>query len=44
MGFVMFQPGRNDALSQNFMKMGLLVAEKNVDIQTDKPTDKIHVL
>jgi len=23
------QPGQNDALSQNFMKLGLLVAEKN---------------
>ena len=34
-GFVMFQPGPNDALSQNFMKLGLLVAEKNVDRQTD---------
>ena len=31
----MFQPGPNDALSQNFMDLGLLVAEKNVDTQTD---------
>ena len=29
----MFQPGP-DALSQNFMKLGLLVAEKNVDRKT----------
>ena len=36
----MFQPGPNDALSQNFMKLGLLVAEKNMDIQTDRQTDK----
>ena len=34
----MFEPGPNDALSQNFMKLGLLVAEKNVNRQTDKPT------
>ena len=34
----MFEPGPNDALSQNFMKLGLLVAEKNVDRQTNKPT------
>ena len=32
----MFQPGPNDALSQNFMKLGILVAEKNVD----KPTHR----
>ena len=31
----MFEPGPNDTLSQNFMKLGLLVAEKNVDRQTD---------
>ena len=37
-GFFMFQPGPNDALSQNFMKLGLLVAEKNVDRQTDTHT------
>ena len=30
----MFEPGPNDALSQNFMKLGLLVAEKNVDTHT----------
>jgi len=40
----MFQPGPNDALSQDFMKLGLLVAEKNIDRQTDKQTHKIHVL
>ena len=38
--FVMFQPGPNDVLSQNVMELGLLVAEKNVDRQTDKPTDR----
>ena len=32
----MFQPGQNDALTQNFMKLGLLVAEKNVDTQTNQ--------
>ena len=36
----MFQPGPNDALSQNFMKLGLLVAEKNVDRQTNRQTDR----
>ena len=36
----MFQPGPNDALSQNFMKLGLLVAEKNVDRQTNTHTDR----
>ena len=40
----MFEPGPNDTLSQNFMKLGLLVAKKNVDRQTDTHTDKIHVL
>ena len=34
----MFEPGPNDTLSQNFMKLGLLVAEKNVDRQTDTHT------
>ena len=37
----MLQPGPNDALSQNFMKLGLLVTEKKrgqTDTQTDKPT------
>ena len=34
----MYQPGPNDALSQNFMTLGLLVAEKNVDTQTDTQT------
>ena len=34
----MFQPGPNDVLSQNVTKLGLLVAKKNVDRQTDKPT------
>ena len=34
----MFEPGPNDALSQNFIKLGLLVAEKNVDRQTDRHT------
>ena len=34
----MFQQGPNDALSQNFMKLGLLVAEKNVDRQTNTQT------
>ena len=32
----MFQPGPNDALSQNFMYLGLLVAEKNVHRQTHR--------
>ena len=32
----MFEPGPNDALSQNFMKLGLLVAEKNVNRQTNR--------
>ena len=36
----MFLVGPNDALSQMFMKLGLLVASGNVD----KHTDKIHVL
>ena len=36
----MFEPGPNDALSQNFMKLGLLVAEKNVDRQTDRHTHR----
>ena len=31
----MFQPGPNDALSQNLMKLRFLVAEKNMDRQTD---------
>ena len=35
----MFQPGPNDALSQNFMKLGLLVAEKKRG-QTDTHTDR----
>ena len=35
----MFQPGLKDALSPNFMKLGLLLAEKNVDTQTDTHTD-----
>ena len=35
----MFEPGPDDALSQNFMKLGLLVAEKNVDRQTHKHTN-----
>ena len=34
----MFEPGPNDALSQNFMKLGLLVAEKNVDRHTHRQT------
>ena len=34
----MFEPGPNDTLSQNFMKLGLLVAEKNVDRQTHTHT------
>ena len=34
----MFHPNLNDALSQNFMKLGLLVTEKNLDTKTDKPT------
>ena len=33
----MLQPGPNDALSQNFMKLGLLVAEKKRG-QTDTHT------
>ena len=33
----MFEPGPNDALSQNFMKLGLLVAEKKRG-QTDTHT------
>ena len=33
----MSQPGPNDALSQNFMKLGLLVAEKKRE-QTDRQT------
>ena len=37
--FVMLQPGPNDALSQNFMKLGLLVAEKRRG-QTDRHTDR----
>ena len=32
----MSQLGPNDALSQNFMKLGLLVADKNVDTQTNR--------
>ena len=36
----MFEPGPNDTLSQNFMKLGLLVAEENVDRQTDTHTDR----
>ena len=36
----MFQPGPNDALSQNFMKLGVLVVDKNVDGQTDKHRDR----
>ena len=32
----MFEAGPNDALSQNFMKLGLLVAGKNVDRQTHR--------
>ena len=38
----MFGPGPNDALSQNFMKLGLLVAEKKrgqTDTQTHRHTD-----
>ena len=35
----MLQPGPNDALSQNFMKLGLLVAEKKRG-QTDRHTDR----
>ena len=35
----MFEPGPNDALSQNFMKLGLLVAEKKRG-QTDTHTDR----
>ena len=38
----MFEPGPNDALSQNFMKLGLLVAEKNVDRQTN-PQDSCFI-
>ena len=34
----MFEPGPNDTLSQNFMKLGLLVAEENVDRQTHRHT------
>ena len=34
-GFIMFEVGPNDALSQNFMKLGLLVASENVDRHTD---------
>ena len=34
----MFQLGSNDALSQNFMKLGLLVAENNLDTQTHRQT------
>ena len=34
----MFEPGPNDTLSQNFMKLGLLVAEKNVDRHTHTQT------
>ena len=34
----MFEPGPNDTLSQNFMKLGLLVAEKNVDRHTHTHT------
>ena len=33
----MFEPGPNDTLSQNFMKLGLLVAEKKRG-QTDTQT------
>ena len=43
-GFVMFQPGPNNTLSQHFMKLGLLVAGENVDTQTGRQTDIIHVL
>ena len=39
----MFQPGPNDALSQNFMKLGLLVAEKNVDTQTNLSQQKTQI-
>ena len=35
----MFEPGPNDALSQNFMKLGLLVAEKKRG-QTDRHTHR----
>ena len=35
----MLQPGPNDALSQKFMKLGLLVAEKKRG-QTDRQTDR----
>ena len=38
----MFEPGPNDTLSQNFMKLGLLVAEKNVDRQTN-PQDSCFI-
>ena len=34
----MTQRGPNEALGQNFMKLGLLVAEKNANRQTDKHT------
>ena len=43
-GFVMFQVGPNDALSQNFMKLGLLVAPENVNTHThtDRHTDMLY--
>ena len=36
----MTQPGPNDALSQNFMMLGVFAASENMDTQTDM----IHVL
>ena len=42
-GFVMTQPGPNDALSQNFMMLGLLVASENVNRHTDRK-DSYYVL
>ena len=35
----MFQVGPNDALSQNVMELGLLMASENVNRQTDRQTD-----
>ena len=35
-GFVMTQPDPNDALSQNVMMLGLLVASENANTQTNK--------
>ena len=39
----MTQPGPNDALCQNVMMLGFLVASENANIQTDKHDSLVYI-